>query len=63
MMVSDGLRDLIISTRNRCNIALRLIQAGLVSEPESELATILEDLYAGSQAIIDCYCIWEEYEE
>jgi len=44
-MVSDGLRDLIISTRNRCNIALRLIEFGLVSEPESELATILEDLY------------------
>ena len=49
----DDLEERLKTTRNRCAIALNLIE----HDRQDLLATILEDLFCGTQSILDLYCV------
>ena len=54
--VEHDLEERIKTIRNRCHIALILIERA----DFDLLSTILEDMHYGTQIIIDLYCIKEE---
>ncbi|GAI04365.1 unnamed protein product, partial [marine sediment metagenome] len=54
-IAGNDLQEWLKTTRARCEIALLLIDA----KRNDLLPTILEDLFYGTQIILDCYCIEE----
>ena len=59
VIAGHDLTERIKTARNRCDIALILIDKG----KDNLLPTILEDLFYGSQIILDRYCVKEEKNE
>ena len=52
----DDLVERLTTTKKRCDIALLLVQYG----KEELLPTILEDIFFGSQCILDYYCVKDD---
>ena len=55
----NDLEERLKTTRNRCDIALLLIRFNA----NSLLPTVLEDLFSGTQCILDLYCCVDKNEQ